>query len=468
MMLRQLAILLLLVGFGVAVAQPPALTPASNWRYDELVLTNGAKFQGLILSEGPDGIRFQTVSRPPGRPTVTLTSLFTTAEIAKVNRLSDADRKVLQERLSELDPRGEGERKRMESLELVVADWPGQPDGAKRYSSEYFTLICSGSEELTRRSAIRLEQIYAAFTRILPSNAPDARPTQVMLATDPDEYRALLGPLGEGNLLNPAVFDLQSNRVLCGSDLKRLGTELQAARIHHAQEIVALGRYEETVRKLYKKPELDRYLELVDRDRKRVWAADSANGKKFDQATGRLSSLLYHEAFHAYVATFVYPPRTPAEVKSGKGTGELPRWLNEGLAQMFETAVVEAGELRADWPDPRRLEQAQGWLKGKNGGPLVRLSDLLVSGKDAFLASHSDQRGVAERAYLTSWALAYYLTFERRLIGTPALHKYLIALNSGGESRAAFMELVGQELGPFEKQWHAYLARLLKDGTLAK
>jgi hypothetical protein len=155
-------------------------------------------------------------------------------------------------------------------------------------------------------------------------------------------------------------------------------------------------------------------------------------------------------------------------VKAGKGTGELPRWLNEGLAQMFETAVVEAGELRADWPDPRRLEQTKDWLKGKNGGPLVALSDLLVSGKDAFLASHSDHRGAAERAYLTSWALAYYLTFERRLIGTPALNKYLIALNSGGDPRAAFVSLVGQELEAFEKQWHAYLLRLLKDGTVGK
>ena len=75
---------------------------------------------------------------------------------------------MLKERLAELDPSGAGERKRMESLELVMDNWPGKPGAAKRYESDYFTLLSTGSDELTRRSAVRLEQIYAAFARFLP------------------------------------------------------------------------------------------------------------------------------------------------------------------------------------------------------------------------------------------------------------------------------------------------------------
>jgi hypothetical protein len=130
--------------------------------------------------------------------------------------------------------------------------------------------------------------------------------------------------------------------------------------------------------------------------------------------------------------------------------------------------VVEAGELRADSPDRERLNRVKYWLKGKNGGSLVSLSDLLVIGKDAFLTSHADQKAAADRAYLTSWALAYYLTFERRLIGTDAFNKYLATVNSGGDPRKAFSQLVGRELLAFEKEWHAYLLRLQSDGTLAK
>lgn len=453
----------------VAIGQTTPPSGLSNWAFDELTLVNGAKFQGLILSEMPDGIRFQSVSRPPGRPTVTLTSFFAKSEIATKKRLSDDDRKTLIKRLAELDPNGEGERRRMESLEIVLIDWAGEPGGGRRYDSDYFILESSGSEELTRRSAVRLEQIYIAFFRFLPPTAKDIRPTRIRLATNRNEYKTLLGPLGETHLLNPAVYDPQTNSILCWNDLKSLGTELQTARLYHSQQLASLKQYEESVSKLYKQPELERFLAPINAERKRVWAADAANGTKFDQATARLFAILYHEAFHAYVGTFIYPPLKSEDVKAGKGTGELPRWLNEGLAQVFETSVVEAGELRADSPDRDRLGRVKDWLKGKGGADrLVPLSDLLTTGKDAFLAFHADQKAATNRAYLTSWALAYYLTFDRRVIGTDGFRKYLVAVNSGGDPRQAFAELVGQELNAFEKDWHDYLLRLQSDGTVRK
>jgi hypothetical protein len=454
-----------LVAFAGAQPTPPS--GLSNWSFDEITLKNGAKFQGLILKQTPEGIEFRSVYRNPGRPTVTLTSFFAKNEIADTKPLTKDEREALKEKLAELDPSGEGERKRMESLELVAADWPGKTGGARLYDSDHFALVCTGTEELTRRAAVRFEQIYTAFARFLPPTTKSGRQTKVMLATDPEEYKALLGPLDEAKLLNPAVYDVTNNRILCGTELKRLGDDLQSARVHHAQQLAGLERYELSVKKLYKGDELARHQKTIAVERKKIFLADVSNGVKFDEATGRLFALLYHEAFHAYVTTFVYPPLKADDVKAGKGTGELPRWLNEGLAQLFETAVVEAGELRADHPDKKRLQLAKDWLKGK-GGPLVPLGDLLVTGRDAFLASHADQKAASDRAYLTSWALAHYLTFDRRLIGTDALRKYLIEVNSGGDPKQAFATLVGKELAAFEKDWHAYLSRLQQNGTLSK
>jgi hypothetical protein len=96
------------------------------------------------------------------------------------------------------------------------------------------------------------------------------------------------------------------------------------------------------------------------------------------------------------------------------------------------------------------------------------LNDLLTTGKDAFLAFHAEEKTATNRAYLTSWALAYYLTFDRRVIGTANFRKYLVAVNSGADPRQAFAELVGKELSAFEKDWHSYLLRLQSDGTVGK
>jgi len=450
-----------------ALAQPPG---AATWTFDEIVLTNKAKFQGLILAEGTDRIRFQTVRRQPGRPTVTLTDTFHHSEIAKVHRLPEAERQLLRERLAELDPTGRSEQERMESLTLATAAWLGRPREAKRYDSDFFILLSGASDEVTRRAAVRLEQLYTAFARVLPPKF-SGRPTTVLLAPDAEQYRTLLGQAGLPALLNPAIFDPQGFRVICGSELRRLGTELQTARAEHRKQLAAVDLYEQNVRKLYKSSKLDleRNLEQAARERRRVQTADRANDEKFNRATAKLFSVLYHEAFHAYVSTFVYRTLPREDVLAGKGTGELPRWFNEGLAQVFETSVVEAGELRADHADPGRLTRIKGLLRAKSTEEgLVPLSDLLVAGRELFRAAHADEAAAADRAYLSCWGLAHYLTFGRRVLGTPEFERYLQSINTASDPRKAFETLVGQNLASFERGWHSHLLRLQPDGTLAK
>src|SRR5207248_10094354 len=107
-------------------------------------------------------------------------------------------------------------------------------------------------------------------------------------------------------------------------DLRRLCNELLTASIHHGQQIAGLNRYEQQLRKLYPRSELERHLAVAAKERQKVVAADRANLETFDKATDRLFALLYHEAFHAYAAALVYPPLPAADVKAGKATGWPP------------------------------------------------------------------------------------------------------------------------------------------------
>ena len=444
----------------------------SAWRLDELALANGATLRGVVLDDIPQGVRFQVVRRAAGRPTVTLTLWLNRAEVAGTTKLSAADRAALKEKIAALDPDGAGERTRMDALELTPADWPGRPGAAKRYTSDQFVLISGASDEVTRRAAVRLEQIYTAFAQFLPPRDAHGPRTTVYLAGTADDYRAMLGPTA-GPLLNPAVYDPAGHRVICGSDLRRLGNDLTAARVRHAQQLAGIDRYEAEVRHLYRgsKADLERFLAVANEQRKRVRAAERANDRAFDAATGRLFALLYHEAFHAYAGAFAYPPLPAADVRAGKGTGELPRWLNEGLAQIFETAVVEADELRVGQADKGRVLKVQELLAGKPltpGGPtgLVPVADLVRAGKDAFLATHRADRAASDRAYLTAWAVASYLAFDRGVVGTKAFDAFVTAVNGGADPVPAFEKLAGQDVPAFEAALRAYLDRLLPDGTL--
>lgn len=451
----------------------PAAEPVGKgvrWPMDEVTLKNGATFRGQILNEGASGVNFQVVRRIPGRPTVTLTTFFARREIDSVKRLKPAERAALNRKLAELDPNGDGERERMETLELAAADWLGTPNAARRYESDQFVLVSGASEEITRRAAVRLEQIYAAFGRLLPARHAAAGPTTVLLAATGEDYAKLIGPAA-GPLLNPAIFDPATNRIVCGRDLRKLSEDLTAARAHHLRQLADLAKYEADVRQLYKnnRADLDRFLDAAAKERRRIRAAEHANGALFDAATRQLFALLYHEAFHSYAANFVYPPLPAADVRAGKGTGELPRWLNEGLAQLFETAVLEAGELRVGHADAKRLERVHDRLRGKGGKPpvgLVPVADLLRAGRDRFLAAHADDRDGADQSYLTSWAATYYLTFEKRAVGTKEFDEYLTTVNGGGDPVNAFEKWVGQDAATFDRELADYLLRLHADGSV--
>ena len=83
---------------------------------------------------------------------------------------------------------------------------------------------------------------------------------------------------------------------------------------------------------------------------RKILALDRKNSAKFTEVSGQMFTRLAHEAFHAY-RTYVYP----------RQEYDVPRWLNEGLAQVFEAGLpLEADTLRIDTPDLPALGKTSG------------------------------------------------------------------------------------------------------------
>jgi hypothetical protein len=423
-----------------------------GWKFDVVHLHTGKIFRGLVLEETTGTVKFQCIWQEPGEPTrLGPVTRFAAYEIHHLDRLKKSERAELESRLEKLKPASE--QVRMAHIELQPAPWRGQANGALSYRADHFVLISNAREDIVRRTAVRLEQIYEAYTRFLPPRCQKAKPTEVVLVRSMAEYRQMLQQRG-GTILNPALFDPAKNEILCGTDLQQLEEMLEILQKRHQQLRDLVKQQQITLREVYKNNPPEGFLRQHAAVLKELREADEANAKTFEKAMQRLFQTLYHEAFHAYLACFVYPPAAAG----------VPRWLNEGLAQIFETAILEAGELRVSQPDSERLSRAKDALRKHQ---LVAVADLLTADPDKFLVGHADNPHVSDAYYLDSWALAYYLMFAQRKLGTPELDEYVRSIREGAEPLDAFSKLVGEPLPAFEEAFHRYLRLLRSDGSTA-
>jgi hypothetical protein len=432
-----------------------------DWKYDVVYRKKGEPFKGLVRVQNDQYVEITIVTRKPGRPTIWFNHAVPRQEVDRVELLDPKDRDVLQKRLEGLrkeydllvarlkllDPGARPASDTSDVLALKRVPWPPEPTRkALGYQSTYFRLISSARDEFAQLAAIELEQVYHAYARVLPPRAVDAQPTTILLTASYAEYQALVRSQGE-NFLNPAFFDPAKNQVVCGSDLQRLCDQLEKVREFHAKRRKELAMEESELKAAYKNKVPPALLAEIESERNRIMQAEERNTAGYHQERVRLFRRLYHEAFHAYLNTFVYPPED----------GELPRWFNEGLAQIFEAAVFEVGELRIGHAEKEQVNAVRQAIKGDT---LMPVADLLRSGPRQFQVAHTFEKQRADRFYIASWALAHYLTFGRHVLGTKAMDDYVRSLKRGTDPIEAFTTLVGQPLPQFEKEFVEYLKHL--------
>jgi len=453
---------LLLSGRVVAADNPLG---GDDWKYEVVYPLRTSPYRGLILKHGGGELEMWSIDRKPGRPAIYHRVKLSDGEIDRIERLPPEERETLRRRFAALQEEDKRLTEQLKPLEPGAAEsplaakltlhetpWNGDRSiKALRYDSSHFILVSNAPRRVVVVAATRLEKVYAAYVRCLPPRAKGER-TTVLLPQSRADYQALVRGQGR-ELLNPAFFDPDKNQIVCAFDWQHTIEELHRVLRYHIKLRKELNEREEELRKAYKGSLPAEFKTLFADKRRQIEAAEARNKETFTRAQDRLFQRLFHEAFHAYLLNFVYPPRD----------GELPRWLNEGLAQIFETAIFEVGELRIGHADKERLDAVRVAL-GRDA--LLPLSDLLRCGPKQFQVAHDGDKQVSDRNYLASWALAFYLTFDRKVLGTPALDAYVRDLKRGTDPLDAFRTLTGQPLSKFERDFQDYLKHLRPDGRV--
>jgi hypothetical protein len=460
--------LILVAVAGMAAAQEPAApetSPASaDWPLERVTLKDQKQYAGLVKSETPATIEFVEVHRPRGKPMFLVVRTIDRQGIAKLDRLSPEEQATLRGRLERHMHRMRIEAARMEDLSLRSDKRDGEV--LWRYAGPWFVVESTASETMTRRSIVRLEQIFAAYRQLLPPRFEPTQPLVIQIFGTSAQYRRALA--GHGlSVSNPAVYLPAKNLILAGSDLNEFDAALAKVDRQHHQiraELDAIvsespSRTKELFETLTKNgvPAAQRQRIVAAEEkqwedrrrdtRRKIAELERDNAAKFNVVAGQMFRRLSHEAFHAYLETFVYP----------RNSYNVPRWLNEGLAQVFEAGLLEADTLRIDNPNTVALEHLQRDLAG---GQSLGLNELLNAGSEAFLAGHADARKDVARAYYYSWGLAYYLAFEQGVLGARDFETYLDPKQTEEDAVSKFEKLVGMPLGEFEPKWRKAMLEL--------
>ena len=110
-------------------------------------------------------------------------------------------------------------------------------------------------------------------------------------------------------------------------------------------------------------------------------------------AEAEMLRVLQHEGFHQFAAA--------------KGGAELPRWVNEGLAEYFEVAVLKGRRIRRGLVPPIRLAELKLAAAESRLIPFEELLQLDGERWFANMADRSSGRGYLQ--YLQSWLTVQYL-----------------------------------------------------------
>lgn len=436
-----------------------------NWKMERLVTTDGKVHMGLVEDEDDDRVHFLELVRRQGQPMFAVRRPYDKEEVQSLERLNSQERQELMARWQQFRRRARIQSGRLSSIKLTQQTSPAH-EVTWHYQGDWFSLISDGGENVTRQTVAHLEQAFAALAQVLPPRSKRSGSRLAIYVFHTREAYRRFAAMRGVTLQNDAFFAADENVVAVYSPLARIARESAEAQAEHEALVAKLDalrkdipqRLQDEREKLVKakrpEAEIRTYLsrlraklnQELDMLRKTTEQTVRQNQQVLEKRTEACLNTLRHEAFHAYLENQVFPLRE----------NRVPRWLHEGLAQVFAHGILENDTLRVDAPDPQLLRTLQNDLKND---PLS-LERLFRSEAKDFLPTDAAGRAEASRLYAYAWGMAWYLLFEDDEAWTMDDLASLVGPGEPSDPVERFEAVAGMMLGQFEARWRKAMLKV--------
>jgi hypothetical protein len=168
----------------------------------------------------------------------------------------------------------------------------------------------------------------------------------------------------------------------------------------------------------------------------------------YEEAQGPdgLRKTLQHEAFHQFAYETI--------------SKDLPIWLDEGLAQVFEEGIWTGDRFLLGQVTPARIQDIQADRKARR---FVPFATFLNMSRNTFQQRMTDPQQ-ARAQYNQAWAMTHFLVFAPNPDGTPRFRARLIAwlgdLHNNQPAENSFTTHFGTNITGFEERFNEWLKTL--------
>lgn len=165
------------------------------------------------------------------------------------------------------------------------------------------------------------------------------------------------------------------------------------------------------------------------------------------QGRDALRRTLRHEAFHQFAYEVIGP--------------DLPVWLNEGIAQVFEEGIYAGNRFLIEQVPPRRLRQLADDMR--NGRLATFDKFVFMDHKTWALNMRDRDKGATQ--YNQAWAMVHFLVYARdQRTGEPLYRQrffeMLTAIRNGTPAEQAFTDQFTTNFAGFQRRFTEYARSL--------